>query len=357
MLVRTSQRGRVYVVSLPNAKVLQAYLVDFDIDGDNLKDAHKEWLDRHIIERIALVDSAGRTRLPLPGERAHATWFIWLIGHASRTGSDAHNLDLSARRISSVETYIYARLNARSPVSKVKHLRWPRGETKAKSAQPDETEDLFYRSVQILFLPLPVPDDQPEPIRPDPIPPPRKPKWETVEYRIRLVSGGGVSGVIGAEAYMFEILDVENNNIGLYAYAAPIAGMSLPVPKVKVPNVTPSWSFRGPWNSFRQPRVLGAGGFQGPAKYYSASAIKWSWNRFEFGGPVSLAYDRSMTKRKEHPLERELDRLGYKVYRVRIEPFQTGYTAAIPSITVPVPIPLIEASRMWLLDQYTYTGI
>jgi hypothetical protein len=73
------------------ATTFQAVLYNFDIDGDTLKPQHKAWLSEHVVPQLG--DSNLR---------------IELRGEASNTGSDAHNLDLSRRRIAHVLNFFHA---------------------------------------------------------------------------------------------------------------------------------------------------------------------------------------------------------------------------------------------------------
>ena len=65
--------------------MLKALLSNFDIDGDAPKPEHVRFLEGSVVPLLA--NGSGQ---------------IWMQGSASRTGSDAHNMDLSRRRVRKV---------------------------------------------------------------------------------------------------------------------------------------------------------------------------------------------------------------------------------------------------------------
>jgi len=77
--------------NVASATSFQAVLYNFDIDGDALKREHKDFLKEHVVPQL------GNPQVK-----------IELRGEASRTGSDAHNLDLSKRRVAQVKNFFSA---------------------------------------------------------------------------------------------------------------------------------------------------------------------------------------------------------------------------------------------------------
>jgi hypothetical protein len=95
MLTKTSNSGLVVEFA---ARPPHAVLADFDIDGSALKSDHTDWLDENVI-------------VPADAKRSSSGgWMIDLIGKASQSGSDGHNLWLSDQRARSVQTYLLASL-------------------------------------------------------------------------------------------------------------------------------------------------------------------------------------------------------------------------------------------------------
>jgi hypothetical protein len=91
---RPTGPGKIRELVLPpsqSATAFQAVLYNFDIDGDILKPQHQAWLREHVAPQL------GDPNLK-----------IELRGEASNTASDAHNLDLSRRRIGQVLNFLHA---------------------------------------------------------------------------------------------------------------------------------------------------------------------------------------------------------------------------------------------------------
>ncbi len=71
---------------------VRAVLMNFDIDKAELKQEHKNFLDRSVVPVLL-----------------HKRWRIWLQGQASNTGTQAHNLELSHRRAEMVAAHLRSR--------------------------------------------------------------------------------------------------------------------------------------------------------------------------------------------------------------------------------------------------------
>src|SRR5690242_8272794 len=69
--------------------MLKALLSNFDIDGDAPKPAHTQFLDQRVVPLLEF-------------DRGH----IWMRGSASRSGSNAHNMALSERRVDKVADHL-----------------------------------------------------------------------------------------------------------------------------------------------------------------------------------------------------------------------------------------------------------
>lgn len=106
----------------------KALLFNFDIDGDQIKDEHKLWLDQNI---VPLLNNVGLV--------------INLRGLASRSGSAAHNKALSDRRVGSVKQFLTAK-GGNPGQFQMEAV----GESDAEIAgQTDGTEDETFRGVVV----------------------------------------------------------------------------------------------------------------------------------------------------------------------------------------------------------------
>jgi len=138
MLARTGPSGLVHEETKDPPAAL---LWDFDIDGDELKPAHREWLGERIIRPLL--------KRSLPGGPAAAK--IALIGLASSTGSEESNLGLSKRRAYRVKKHLVSSLGGRT-------VRWDPTWAGERIANPHSIEsgreDARYRSVVIGMYPV-----------------------------------------------------------------------------------------------------------------------------------------------------------------------------------------------------------
>jgi hypothetical protein len=139
------------IVDISEPGIVSARLIGFDIDAARLLSRHQRWLDHNIV--------------PVLNGGGSAT----ITGLASRSGSAAHNLDLSKRRASAVVDHLRKKapgqvlfnMNSGYLVKSVDAL----GESLAEYAgQKDGTEDPFYRAVMVSAWHKPVPVPPPKPI-------------------------------------------------------------------------------------------------------------------------------------------------------------------------------------------------
>jgi hypothetical protein len=128
-MVHFTGPGKIRELALPaaaSATSFQAVLYNFDIDGDTLKPQHRAWLNEHVVPQLGNPDVK-----------------IGLRGEASRTGSDAHNLDLSQRRVAQVVNFFRANGPVLADVSTIAV-----GEADAQGrGEDDNTEDELVRAV------------------------------------------------------------------------------------------------------------------------------------------------------------------------------------------------------------------
>lgn len=96
VLKKTSEDGFVFPRSI---RPKGAILADFDIDGHSLKKLHRDWLEDNVVKPAHAKSSIA------------GSWAIDLIGRASKTGSDEHNMWLSGKRVEEVIHYLGPRLS------------------------------------------------------------------------------------------------------------------------------------------------------------------------------------------------------------------------------------------------------
>src|SRR5262245_8361996 len=128
-MARATGPGKVQLLPIPPSETtmtLRASLFNFDVDGDTPKPEH----DQFLVDNVVPL-------LEIPGV------VVRLRGEASRSGSDAHNLALSQRRVDKVMAF----LRRRGPAT-VQVDRQAVGEADAAAAgQADRTEDEAFRAV------------------------------------------------------------------------------------------------------------------------------------------------------------------------------------------------------------------
>lgn len=139
--------GRVLTFG-QNAEGLWGRLYNFDIDGHELKQAHREFLTTRIIPMLRAGGS------------------IRLIALASRSGNSGHNAHLSSRRLAAVVAFLRAGAGPQFQVAEQSAA----GEVAAAQAGvPDDTEHENWRSVVFSAWRRPVPPPPP-PAPPAPAP-------------------------------------------------------------------------------------------------------------------------------------------------------------------------------------------
>jgi len=124
------------------APILASTLANFATNKAEPRPSHKEWLRGEV----------GRMLRAQPGCWVH------LVGHASALGDEAHNDDLSKRRVQEVEAVIRAVTGDFEGFR-----RYPKGEEQSGSDQTDNSDR--YRSVEVIVygpeVPKPVPPPEP----------------------------------------------------------------------------------------------------------------------------------------------------------------------------------------------------
>lgn len=135
-MARATGSGKVQMLPIPPAEptmTLRASLLNFDIDGDTPKSEH----ERFLVDNVVPL-------LEIPGV------VVRLRGVASRSGSDAHNLALSQRRVDKVQAFL-----RRHGPANVQVDRQAVGEADAAAAgQADRTEDEAFRAVIVSVVNL-----------------------------------------------------------------------------------------------------------------------------------------------------------------------------------------------------------
>lgn len=129
-MLKPTGKGKISELSRKGKDSIRrkALLFNFDIDGDQLKDEHKKWLDDNI---VPLLNNFGLN--------------FTLRGLASRTGSPDYNKKLSERRLASVKNYLIGKGAKAAQFQGV-----GAGESDAEVAgEADGTEDEAFRGVII----------------------------------------------------------------------------------------------------------------------------------------------------------------------------------------------------------------
>ncbi|MFO1350501.1 MAG: OmpA family protein [Gammaproteobacteria bacterium] len=223
--------------------LLNAELLNFDIDGDALKSAHTQYLEREAVPLLKGRDSR-----------------IWLQGSASRSGSEAHNMGLSERRVRGAANY----LKSKGVGEKQMTLDYV-GESLAEQRKHGR-EDPLDRAVAFLILPVAQ--------RRTPAPQSGPPLND--RFKIKLLAGlsFGKEGGQADNLYFF-IWDKENGLAAIYVYAGTGIGVSpIPVPL--------SATSEGPWNDFATIGKLYVGEFEGEIRFTTIGAGPWSKNYLTF---------------------------------------------------------------------------
>jgi hypothetical protein len=107
---------------------LAGLLFNFDVEGDAVKPEHERWLEANAIPLLSCEQAVGN-----------------LKGMASRSGTDAYNLQLSQRRVENVKKLLAAKGTSPAKLSAL----WVGEEAAALAGTADGTEDELARSVSI----------------------------------------------------------------------------------------------------------------------------------------------------------------------------------------------------------------
>ncbi|HLK65116.1 MAG TPA: OmpA family protein [Bryobacteraceae bacterium] len=303
---RTSSRGFVWQIS---ADPLQALLYDFDIDHDDLKSAHLEFLDTKV---LGAIQAGSRKK-----------WRFKVEGRASRSGTEKHNLGLSQKRAQKAYEYVTKKAHG----DLFAEAQWVGEDRAARDGQKDGKENMVYRAVLVDLC------GEDKPIPPPPPPPviaaPPKPKTlpPNKPFQIRMLDGASVTYTlplpgpiqkvmqagVSRDSYTFEIRDVEANVSCVYLFEA--MGKTLG-PSLSVKNVGGGKTLGGDWNDFSGPRWISVEDFEGPATLESA-------------GVSHGAASHGSTTFMFRPLHWYSVAFGF-----RIPNFKTGRTVGSPGVGV-----------------------
>jgi hypothetical protein len=210
---------------------------NYDIDVDTPKPEHTAFLDAQVVSIL----KAGPSR-------------IWLQGSASRTGTAAHNMDLSRRRAENVANYLRSVgvADAQMNVDAV-------GAGLASTTLPENADD---RAVSLLAAPLFTP--------PPPPPVPPVPTMPTAtSFRIKAIGSLSAGEGLSAEVAFFHIWDPAHSISSIYGYSALSGGGSaMPV----------SVTLEGPWNDFMTSGLVAVNEFGGAARFTTGGAAWFTIN-------------------------------------------------------------------------------
>lgn len=223
--------------------MLKAVLHNYDIDGDALKQEHTSFLTLKVV--ALLMNDGGR---------------IWMQGSASRTGSNAHNMALSRRRVQNVAEVLKARGIAGSQMQ----LDAVGEEMAVGSVREDEKD----RAVALLVLPKVKTDHKPKP----------EPPKVNKRFKIRMHAGLSASVVVGGEFLIFQIWDQDNGICSFFTYfGGVVAGGA-------IPGTWLSGTLKGPWNDFTTKHPIQVNHFGGGARFTSGGGGPWTANYLNFMG-------------------------------------------------------------------------
>ena len=227
--------------------MIRATLYNFDVDGDQLKPEHRIFLQTTIAPL-------------LQGDNGH----LWMQGSASKSGSNAHNMLLSRRRVSNAAQFLRSLgiLDRQMQLDVV-------GE---ELAQNHALEDASDRSVALFVLP--VAKESPSP--PKKVPPP--PRVST-EFKIRLLGAlSGSAGPFQVEDCFFQIADKKNNLTSFYVYSSGGVGKGL------IKGLNLSATMKGPWNDFTTSSAIRVSQFGGATRFTTGGTGKWTSNHLNMMG-------------------------------------------------------------------------
>jgi hypothetical protein len=247
-VLHTSGTGKIHVdPRYAQPGMIKAALYNFDVDGDQLKPEHRIFLQT----KIAPL---------LQGDNGH----IWMQGSASKSGSNAHNMGLSRRRVANAAQFLRSLgiLDRQMQLDAV-------GEELAQSHALEDAND---RAVGLLVLP--VAKESPSP--PKNIPPPPR---VTTEFKIRLLGAlSGSAGPFQIENCFFQIADKKNNLTSFYVFSSGGAGKGL------IKGLNLSATMKGPWNDFTTNSPIRVSQFGGATRFTTAGAGNWTSNHLNMMG-------------------------------------------------------------------------
>ncbi|HET9954417.1 MAG TPA: OmpA family protein [Polyangiaceae bacterium] len=224
---------------------VRASLYNYDIDGSEPKPEHVAFLNARVLPVLTGKDAR-----------------CWLQGSASKTGTDAHNMQLSQKRVEGVRNFLVSR-----GVSPTRIVSSFVGESLASLKVAEAEGD---RAVALLCAPL---------LSPPPPPPPPAPAGPKRATRFRIRELGGISGgagIITFDSLYFQIWDFTNNVTTFYNYRAGGFG------KGAKGGPPLSATLEGPWNDFSTTGPLATDEFGGAARFTTAGGAKWSINFVNF---------------------------------------------------------------------------
>jgi hypothetical protein len=227
--------------------MIRASLYNFDIDGDSIKHEHRLFLQSKVVPL-------------LQDDRGH----IWMQGSASRTGTNAHNMGLSKRRVHNIAMILRTGgiLDRQIQLDAI-------GEEQAQAHQMEDETD---RAVALVVIP--VAKESPRPPQKIPPPPP-----VSTEFKIRLLGNLTASaGPVQVEDSFFQIADTKNSLTSFYIYSAGGVGKGL------IKGVNLSATMKGPWNDFTTNSAIRVSQFDGAARFTTAGAGPWTSNHLNMMG-------------------------------------------------------------------------
>jgi hypothetical protein len=247
MLHRTGP-GKIQVDGSYSAPgTIKALLYNFDVDGDAVKQEHRVFIQNKVVPL-------------LEGDRGH----IWMQGSASRSGTNAYNMELSRKRVKNIA----AILRAAGIIDRQMQLDAVGAEQDKGHKLEEETD----RAVALVVIP--VHKESPPPPRKIPPPPP-----VSTEFKIRLLGSlAGSAGPFQVENCFFQIADKKNNLTSFYVYSSEGVGKGL------IKGLSLSATMKGPWNDFRTNSAIRVSQFDGPARFTTAGVGPWTSNHLNMMG-------------------------------------------------------------------------
>lgn len=242
---RNTGPGVVEVDTSAGPEPLRAKLANFNIDGDEVKQAHADFLLTFVVPR--LQDGKGN---------------IWMRGHASQTGGEKHNQDLSQRRVNNVAKLL-------TDVGIGANQMQLKAVGEGMSIGPNR-EDPSDRAVVLVVWPRE---------KDDPPPPPEVPPLPKTNLRFQIKQHMNVNAgkVVVGDFSIFQIWDVHASLTSFYTFSALGGGFS-PIP------LWLSGTLPGPWNDLFVSKALAANAFGGAARFTTGGGGGKTVNYLDFMG-------------------------------------------------------------------------